>query len=214
MRPTGNTAAEQEQRREQSLLFYSGQKQRAAMGEEDLSAKQGQLVQKLASANICRARRTGWLAEALKDKITGRSLAPGADTAARDAQTASAGAAGPAGREQHPGAGTGTRAYTRELQMGGRGGAEGGRAALRLRRKQIDQFCGVWSGPAGQRVYDDACGCWMRGKRLSEGQRVRRWMPTQETAKRDRLRQAFAERQEKNVRLTLLRRISTPFIRR
>jgi len=203
--------AEQEQRREQSLLFYQRAKaQRAAMGDEDLSAKQGQLVQKLASCEHLQSQaEQGALdLKRLKDKIYRKEVSlreltqrrrdaqDGVRLALRDLQDGnSILELGP----EH-------EAYTRELQMG-RDEAEQKevRAALRLRRKQIDHVlrCLERAGQAKE-VYDDAC------RMLDERETaVRRAESTaldaqlQESSERDRLRQAFAERQEKNVRLTL-----------
>ena len=203
--------AEQEQRRNQSAELYRQAKaQRAAMGDDDLSAKQSQLSQKLAAcerlqneaeqgeSDLRRQRDSIYQKEIALRELTRRQ---------KDAQDSIRLAL----RDLQDGnvileLGQDHDAYTRQLQMG-RNEAEqkAVRAALRLRRKQIDNTLrSLERTKLAQEGYDAAC------QVLDESETaVRTAMSTvkdaqlQENSERDRLRQAFAERKEKNVRLML-----------
>ena len=203
--------AAQEQRKHTSAEAYQQAKaQRAAMGDDELSAKQSQLSQLLASCERLQSQAEQGEADLQrqKDRIYRKEIDLRELTQRqKDAQDGVRLAL----RELQDGNGVlelgqEHEAYTRQLQMGhSEADQREIRTALRLRRKQIDQVLrGLDRAGQARKLYDDAC------RTLDESDMAVRTAAStvkdaelQENGERDRLRQAFATWKERNVRLTL-----------
>lgn len=203
--------AEQEQRRNQSAELYRQAKaQRAAMGDDGLSAKQSQLSQNLAAcqrlrieaeqgeSDLRRQRDSIYQKEIALRELTRRQkdAQDGVRLALHQLQDGNG--ILDLGQEHD--------AYTRQLQMG-RNEAEQRevRAALRLRRKQIDNTLrGLERTELAREAYDAACQVLDESETaVRTADSTVRDAESQENGERDRLRQSFAERKESNVRLVL-----------